>query len=128
MDEVIAFLEVFGVFVEILLKVGVPLLCSLVTFGVTALVTWLKSKAKSEKMKSALDSFQTTVENIAITVEQLFDGADSDDKLYAFKDICEKKGLNVADAVAYLEKHIIPTSKSVNIVEFAVDDDDETTD
>lgn len=128
MDEVIIFLEVFGVFVDILLRVGVPLACALVTFGVTMLVSWLKSKTKSKKLKSALDSFQTAVEDIAVTVEQLFDGSGSEQKRAAFEEICAKKGLNVADAVAYLEKHIIPTSKSVNIVDFAVDDDDVTTD
>ena len=36
--------------------------------------------------------------------------------------------LLTGDDRKYLENHIIPTSKSVNIVEFAVDDDDETTD
>lgn len=128
MDEVIAFLEVFGVFVEILLRVGVPLACALVTFGVTMLVSWLKSKTKSKKLKSALDAFQTAVEDIAVTVEQLFDGSGSEQKRAAFEEICAKKGLNVADAVKYLETHIIPTSKSINIVEFAVDDDDITTD
>lgn len=101
----------------VLTRVLIPLACAAVSFGVGVLVKWLKSKTDNVKLKSALDKFQKTVEDIAITVEQLFDGANSSDKLYAFKDICVKKGLNVEDAVNYLENHIIPTSKAVNIVE-----------
>lgn len=113
---------------EILVRIAVPLACTAAVAAVTALVTWLKGKIKSEKAAAALDAFQTTVENIAATVEQLFDGTGAASKLWAFQDICARKGLDVDKATAYLETHIIPTSKNINAVPDTPNEDDEGTD
>ena len=112
----------------ILLRVAVPLACSAAVAAVTALVMWLKGKIKSEKAAAALDAFQTTVENIAATVEQLFDGTGAASKLWAFQDICARKGLDVEKATHYLETHIIPTSKNINAVPDTPNEDETGTD
>lgn len=112
----------------IVLRIAVPLACSVAVAAVTALVAWLKGKLKNKKAAAALDVFQTTVEDIAVTVEQLFDGTGAASKLWAFKDICARKGLDVDKATAYLEMHIIPTSKNINAVPDAPNEDDAGTD
>ena len=113
---------------EIIVRIAVPLACSVAVAAVTALVAWLKGKIKNKKAAAALDAFQTTVENIAATVEQLFDGTGAANKLWAFKDICARKGLDVDKATAYLETHIIPTSKNINAVPDTPNEDDAGTD
>lgn len=113
---------------EIIIRIVVPLACSVTVAAVTALIAWLKSKIKNEKAAAALDAFQTTVENIAATVEQLFDGTGAASKLWAFQDICARKGLDVDKATKYLETHIIPTSKNINAVPDTPNEDDAGTD
>lgn len=113
---------------DVLVRIAVPLACSVAVAAVAALVAWLKGKIKNKKAAAALDAFQTTVENIAATVEQLFDGTGAASKLWAFQDICARKGLDVDKATHYLEAHIIPTSKNINAVPDTPNEDDAGTD
>lgn len=77
-------------------------------FMVLAKFVWDIIKGKlNEKMR-------VRVEEIAVIVEALYDGATSTEKLKAFEALCEKKGLNVKKAVKYLETNIIPISKQIN--------------
>ena len=79
---------------------------SIVAALLVAIYNKLKSKL-SEKM-------QIKVEEIAVVVEALYIGCTSAEKLYAFKELCLQKGLNIKKAVKYLEEHIIPISKTIN--------------
>lgn len=85
----------------------------IITFVISILIiigkfVWDIIKGKlSEKMR-------VRVEEIAVIVEALYDGATSAEKLKAFEALCEKKGLNVKKAVKYLETNIIPISKQIN--------------
>lgn len=77
-------------------------------FMVLAKFIWDIIKGKlSEKMR-------IRVEEIAVVIEALYDGATSAEKLTAFKSLCKNKGLNVNKAVKYLETYIIPISKQIN--------------
>lgn len=97
------------------IHLGVTLLVSLLV----CIYNYIKSKLTERQRKIA--------ENIATVVEQLYDGASSDDKLQAFKELAKRKGINVARAVEYLEQHIIPTSKSLNVIKDKNDSTDERT-
>lgn len=99
-----------------LIRISVPLACALVSWGITELVNFIKSKINNKKLKNALDDFATQVEKIAETVENVFAGEDSVTKLSAFREICAKKSIDETAAVQYLEEHIIPTSKKINVV------------
>ena len=85
----------------------------IITFVISVLIiigkfVWDIIKRKmSEKMR-------VRVEEIAVIVEALYDGATSTEKLKAFEALCEKKGLNIKKAVKYLETNIIPISKQIN--------------
>lgn len=74
--------------------------------GITALVNFIKSKLNAKTLAK--------VEEIAETVERLYNGLSSETKLTAFKEICKKVGINVEKAVEYLETKIIPISKNLN--------------
>ena len=102
--------------ITVLLRIIVPIAAALLSFGVTCLVNFIKSKTKNQKVIAVLDKFAAAVEDIAETVENVFAGETSATKLTAFREICEKKGIDVENAVEYLEKHIIPTSKKINSV------------
>lgn len=78
----------------------------LIVAGITVLLNFIKSKLNAKT--------RLKVEKIAAVVEQLYSGCASTEKLTAFKEICSTKGLNVANAVEYLEQHIIPLSKEIN--------------
>lgn len=62
------------------------------------------------------DKIREVAEKIAKTVEQIYIDATCDEKIKAFKDLCAAEKINVKKAVAYLEEHIIPVSKSINTV------------
>ncbi|WP_416872699.1 hypothetical protein [Helicobacter ganmani] len=62
------------------------------------------------------DKIRNVAEKIAKTVEQIYIDATSDEKIKAFKDLCAAEKIDVKKAVAYLEDHIIPMSKSINAV------------
>lgn len=62
------------------------------------------------------DKIRNVAEKIAKTVEQIYIDATSDEKIKAFKDLCAVEKIDVKKAVAYLEAHIIPISKSINAV------------
>lgn len=62
------------------------------------------------------DKIRNVAEKIAKTIEQIYIDATGDEKIKAFKDLCAAEKINVKKAVAYLEKHIIPISKSINAV------------
>ena len=77
-------------------------------FMVLAKFVWDIIKGKlSEKMR-------IRVEEIAVVIEALYDGATSTEKLKAFEALCKNKGLNIKKAVKYLETNIIPISKQIN--------------
>ena len=64
-------------------------------FMVLAKFVWDIVKGKlSEKMR-------IRVEEIAVVIEALYDGATSTEKLKAFEALCKKKGLNIKKAVKY---------------------------
>lgn len=71
------------------------------------------------------DKIRNVAEKIAKTVEQIYIDAASEEKIKAFKDLCTAEKINVKKAVAYLEKHIIPISKSINTVPNFEKKDDE---
>lgn len=78
-------------------------------FGIliTALINFIKSKLNAKTLAK--------VEKIAAVVEQLYSDCTSTEKLTAFKDLCSAKGINIAKAVNYLEKYLIPLSKELNV-------------
>lgn len=93
----------------LLINVAITLAVSLVVFVYDKIKARLSERARS------------VAENIASVVEQLYDGFSSSEKLEAFRELAKKKGLNVEWAVEYLETHIIPTSKTLNV--FHADND-----
>lgn len=100
-----------------------------IKFGVTivsVIVTLFLSLAKNSKN----NRLRAVAQKIAETVEQLYAGCGSEEKLAAFKELCRAKKINVDKAVKYLESVIMPISKSINILpeklaQESVDDDDE---
>lgn len=62
------------------------------------------------------NKIRNVAEKIAKTVEQIYIDATGDEKIKAFKDLCAAEKINVKKAVAHLENHIIPISKSINAV------------
>lgn len=102
--------------IDMLVNLGVALVSSLIAFIVA------KIRAKlSDKELAVFDE-------IAKTVETIYRGMSASDKREAFEELCKAKRVNVARGVAYLERHIIPTSKAVNIISNTSDDgaNDET--
>lgn len=86
-----------------------------IKFGVTiigVIVTLFLSLAKNSKNKR----LRVVAQKIAETVERLYAGCGSDEKLAAFKELCRVKKINVDKAVKYLESVIMPISKSINIL------------
>lgn len=71
------------------------------------------------------DKIRDVAEKIAKTVEQIYIDATSEEKIKAFKDLCAAEKVDIKKAVAYLEKHIIPISKSINTVPNFEKKDDE---
>lgn len=74
-------------------------------------VSKILREAKNKKMR-------VTADEIAVVVEALYEGCTSDEKLRAFKNLCEQRKIEVDEAVRYLEKTIIPISKSINTYTF----------
>ena len=85
----------------------------IITFGVSVLIVLVKGIWDIIR-KNVNESTRVKVEEIAVVVEALYDGATSAEKLTAFKALAKQKGLNVKRAVEYLETKIIPITKSIN--------------
>lgn len=90
----------------------IALIINIVITLVVSLIVFIYNKVKARLTERA----RTVVESIATVVEQLYDGFSPSEKLNAFRELAKKKGLNVEWAVDYLEKHIIPASKSLNVL------------
>lgn len=94
--------------IDTLINLGIALVVALVSSLIAVIVAKLRAKL-SEKELAVFDE-------IAKTVETIYRGMSASDKLEAFKELCKAKKVNVARGVAYLEQHIIPTSKAVNTI------------
>lgn len=104
---------------ELIILIAGPVAAA-VSAGITALVNFVKSKLNAKTLSK--------VEEIAETVERLYDGLPAETKLNAFKEICKKVGINVEKATEYLETKIIPISKNLNTYSAAAEKSDENTD
>jgi len=85
----------------------------IISVAVSIAVVVVKAIWDSIKKKLS-EKTRIRVEEIAVIVEALYDGATSTEKLEAFKQLCNSRGLNVNKSVDYLEKYIIPISKQIN--------------
>lgn len=92
------------IIIDIAIKVGVMI--------AGAVITLLLSKV--EKIKD--DKLRKVATAIAQTVEQIYRGCTSEEKLAAFKELCVTKKINVNKAVEFLESVIIPSSKNINVL------------
>lgn len=104
---------------DILLKV-VPTVFAVLIVIAREISKFLRD-AKMKKMR-------VTADEIAIVVEALYEGCTSDEKLRAFKNLCEQRKIEVNEAVRYLENVIIPISKSINTYTFTQKKTDEKND
>ena len=83
--------------------------------GLAASIVIILTKFIWDSIKKKLsEKTRIRVEEIAVVVEALYDNTTAAEKLDAFKQLCETKGLNIKKAVDYLEKNIIPISKQIN--------------
>ena len=85
----------------------------IITLGASVLIVIIKGIWDIVK-KNVNENTRVKVEEIAVVVEALYDGATSAEKLTAFKALAKQKGLNIKKAVEYLETKIIPITKSIN--------------
>lgn len=69
---------------------------------------------------------RTAATKIAEIVENVYKGCTAAEKLRAFKALCKERKINVKKAVKFLEKYIIPTSKSINVCVIPNDTDTDT--
>lgn len=90
---------------EILLKI-IPVFFSVLVVVCREIGNYKRGRVE-EKMR-------VNAEEIAVVVEALYDGFPSNEKLDAFKKLCEQKKINIEKAVEYLETKIIPVSKYIN--------------
>lgn len=94
--------------IDILIKIAATVAATIVTTVVAAILTKLKH-SKNEKVRQIATK-------IAETVESVYRDATSATKLKAFKELCDKQGINVRKATKFLEEYIIPISKNINVV------------
>lgn len=100
--------------INTLVNLGIAFVVALVSSLVAFVVAKIRTKL-SEKELAVFDE-------IAKTVETVYRGMSASDKREAFEDLCRAKKVNVARGVAYLEQHIIPNSKAVNVVNSSTED------
>lgn len=91
---------------DILIDVAINIAVMIVGTIITAFVSAAKTIKNNRLRKVATE--------IAKTVETIYRDCTSEEKLEAFKDLCREKKIDANKAVKYLEKEIIPTSKSIN--------------
>lgn len=94
--------------IDKLVSLGISLGISFVLLLIALIVAKIRAKLSDKEL--------TVFDEIAKTVETVYLGMSASDKLEAFKELCKAKKVNVNRGVAYLEQHIIPTSKVVNII------------
>lgn len=94
--------------IDIVVNFGVALVVALVSSLIAFIVAKIRSKLSDKEL--------AVFDEIAKTVETVYRGMSASDKREAFEELCKAKKANIARGVAYLEQHIIPTSKVVNTV------------
>lgn len=94
--------------IDMLINIGIALAVALVSSLVAFIVAKIRAKLSEKEL--------VVFDEIAKTVETVYRGMSANDKREAFEEICKAKHVNIERGVAYLEQHIIPTSKAVNII------------
>lgn len=91
---------------ELLFNIIIRVATALAIMAGALLLNAFKNSKNAHVQKIALQ--------ISETIEQVYAGCTSAEKLEAFKELCAAKKINVKKAVKFLESYLIPASKALN--------------